>query len=116
MSTTASEARSILQAEYGSARNFMTPLRLSVGILRRDPEGVIAWELSRGEAFLSREERGGRGGRWLYGVSLVRRKPDGSTERLHKSSQCFHTAFDAREHIASLRRGPLAEERGEDDE
>lgn len=78
----------IIRAEYGESRNFMTPRRLGVGAL---PDG--AYEYSSGTG-INYEP--------IWGVSVVRLNPDGSTRRDTGASQLFHTPQSARAYIRGL--------------
>lgn len=80
--------REIIRAEYGESRNLMTPRRLGVGAL---PDG--AYELSRGT---------GIAGEPIWGVSVVRLNPDGTTRRDTGASQLFHWRNAARAYIRGL--------------
>ena len=83
-------AREILRAEYGSARNFMTPHVITRGKLARS----VAYELSSGN--------GREWGTSIFGVSVVRVREDGSTERDYDASCCFSTLDGANEHVRRL--------------
>lgn len=92
------QARKLIQDEYGSSRNPLTPDVLLYGWIR---EPDIAYELTEGELL----------GEPLYGVSVAKRMPDGTTRRLFEPvSRVFHVRTTADAHIAWLRRNPPREE------
>jgi hypothetical protein len=93
---TALTAREILRREYGSSRNLMTPHVLRVGKIDRE----TAYELSSGAGFDP--------GSTVYGVSIARVLPDGSTERDYDASACFSHPIAALRHVVSLRVGASA--------
>lgn len=92
MTTDKQRASSIFRREYGdSSRNMMTPTRLELGMIGNDR----AYELSKGTG-IEQEP--------LFGVSVARELPDGSTERMGEpESTCFRSIQLARRHIARLR-------------
>jgi hypothetical protein len=79
-------ARQIIQKEFNGANNFMTPDVLGYERIGKN----IAVELSKGRGFQHEP---------IYGVTFVVVKPDGSTRRGRKSSQCFHSRGRAMSHI-----------------
>lgn len=88
------QARSIIFREYGSSTNMMTPKRLELGMIGEDR----AYELSQGTGIKHEP---------LFGVSVARELPDGSTERMGEpQSTCFRSVQLARLHIAKLRADP----------
>jgi len=96
MAERAYSARELLEMEYGSSRNLLTPHRVAIGKLDR----TSAYELSAGEGI----EPGSR----LYGVSVVR-LVNRKTERDYEESCAFSTLAAANAHIEELRsaRGAL---------
>ena len=85
------QARRIIFQEYGSSTNMMTPRRLEFGMIGEDQ----AYELSQGTGIEDEP---------LFGVSVARQLPDGSTERMGEpQSTCFRSVQLARRHIARLR-------------
>ena len=87
-------AKQMFQAEYNGGKNFMTPDVIEVKSLKR---GRGAYELSRGEGFLSP---------WpLYGVTVVGVNRHGETLRLRNLSKSFsgrHSYQAARGYITWL--------------
>jgi hypothetical protein len=99
MADRAYSARELLQMEYGSSRNFLTPHVIARGKLTR----TVAYELSSGS--------GQEPGTSIYGVSVVRLHGDGTTERDHEAAACLSSLQAADEHIESLRDARSALER-----
>ena len=97
------EAREILEREYGTARNFMTPTVLGRGLIWRPGKGVRkvqgAYELSTGSGIVS--------GTIIFGVSVVEVHEDGSTSRRFDLSSCFHDKRVARAFIRKLKRNGM---------
>lgn len=93
-------AAEILRAEYGTARNFMTPNVVTRGKLTPN----VAYELAWGTGL----EYGSK----LYGVSVVRLHEDGSTERDYDSSTCFSSLEGANAHVEYLRAVEAARQDG----
>lgn len=73
------KAAEIIRAEYGTARNFMTPDRLRVVLVRHPDTGEIgAAEISEGTGF---QPRGDDRRYPIYGVSVVWVAADGTRRR-----------------------------------
>ncbi len=85
--------------EFGESRNFMTPRILGYDWIK-DQE--IAYELSEGEDFDHES---------IFGVSVVRLKADGKTERLLEPvSGVFWSKIEAKQHIKKLQREGLPQQ------
>lgn len=85
------KAREIIQKEYGSSKNFMTPHVISYGKINKN----VAYELSSGEGL----ERGSK----MYGVSVASINKSGKTRRLEKSKS-FHDKNEAESYIRNLKK------------
>lgn len=83
-------APAIIRKEYGTSKNFMTPNVIKYGKVRKD----IAYEVASGS---------GIGGGTMYGVSFVKLKPDGSTERLYDVSKSFSSMEQVNNYINMLK-------------
>ena len=104
-------AREILEKEYGTAKNFMTPHVLSRGLIiargaRANPRTLEelrphysgAYELSEGTNMEHRP---------IFGVTVVKLLPDGTTQRMFDASKCFTgptAKADTRRYIRELKR------------
>jgi len=86
-------AREIFIKRFGKDKpNFMTPNIERYGKLSRD----IAYELSSGDSLFDRNKR-------IYGVTIVKVKPDGTTETLFDHSKSFDSKADAQKYITQLK-------------
>lgn len=80
----------VINREYGYSRNFMTPNLIEYSWVIDDK---VAYELSSGTGFKNEP---------IYGVSIVRLHPDGTTERLLDKSDMFWSIAEARAHIIDV--------------
>lgn len=84
------EAWQIIQREYGSSRNFMTPNVLRVGKINPN----VAFELSTGRGIRDQT---------IFGVTVVRYYPESdTTDRNAIKSDCFQSRANAERYIKEL--------------
>ena len=89
-------AGEILKMEYGTARNFMTPNVLEIGMIANNQNNCIAFELSTGRGIFE--------GTQLFGVSVVEYDLiTKKTDRHAVKSECFHSLIDANDYIKILK-------------
>jgi hypothetical protein len=88
--TEAKRAEDIIMKEYGNTRNSITPDVLEYGIIREN----IAYELSSGRVQQND----------IFGITLTRERPDGTTQRLYELCRFFDSEQKAREHITELKK------------
>lgn len=85
--------------EYGHSRNFISPD--VIGYVTAGTPPYVAIELSSGEGILNRDRR-------IWGVSVVRRLPDGRTTRHsldgtgENESRACHSRQEAEAHAATV--------------
>lgn len=83
-------AGGIIRKHYNKQPNIITPTVIAYGYVAYN----IVYELSTGE---------GLTGNPIYGVTLVKVLPDGTTDDMSDSNKCLHSLEEANEYIAKLK-------------
>ncbi len=92
--------REILNREYGNSKNFMTPQVLGRGLIHKDANFIVVYELSKGRGILPPFPAP-----VIYGLTVVEYDcKNHTTCGLHKIGKCSEYKSDITNYIKKLKK------------